>query len=343
MKQLLNTLYITTPEAYLSRDGETVLVEVDHETKLRVPIHTLSSIVCFGPVVCTPFLMHLCTEHDVAISFMSEHGKFLARVQGPVSGNVYLRKEQYRKSDDLTASAEVARSIVIAKLSNCRNVLMRAARERDDGPDTKSISHTADHIADLIRRLSTPSPLDQVRGFEGDGARAYFSVFDHLITAQKNDFYFHERSRRPPLDNINALLSFLYTLLVHDVSSAIETVGLDPAVGFLHRDRPGRPGLALDMIEELRPYLADRLALTLINRQQIKGKGFVKTESGAVWMGDDTRKEVLVSYQNRKREEISHPFLGEKIQIGMIPFAQSLLMARFIRGELDGYPPFFWK
>ncbi len=343
MKHLLNTLYVTTQGAYLAREGETVLVRVDGETKLQVPIHTLGSIVCFGQVSVSPPLMGLCAEHSVAVSFLTEHGRFLARIQGPVSGNVLLRREQYRRADDLEMSAQIARAIVVAKIANCRTVLQRAVRDRPEDESAGKLSQAAEQLAQHLKDLEAMVSLDTVRGKEGDAARRYFSVFDYLITAQKEDFFFRERSRRPPLDNINALLSFIYTLLVHDVAAALEGVGLDPAVGYLHRDRPGRQGLALDLMEELRPYLADRLALSLVNRQQVRGKGFQKTESGGVMMNDETRKEVLVTYQKRKQEEIQHPFLGEKIALGLLPHVQALLLARYLRGDLDGYPPFFWR
>lgn len=343
MKRLLNTLYVTTQGSYLAREGETVLVRVGGETKLRMPIHTLGSIICFGQVSCSPPLMGFCAERNVAISFLSERGRFFARVEGPVSGNVLLRREQYRRADDPEVSAELARAVVIAKIANCRTVLLRAARDRPQDEGAQKLSEAADRLAQHLRSLENPVPLDTVRGKEGDAARRYFDVFDHLITSQKKHFFFRERSRRPPLDNMNALLSFLYTILAHDVAAALEGVGLDPAVGYLHRDRPGRPGLALDIMEEFRPYLADRLALTLVNRQQIKGKGFRRTETGAVLMDDATRKEVLVAYQKRKQEEIQHPFLGEKVAIGLLPHVQALLLARCLRGDLDGYPPFLWK
>jgi len=345
MKKLLNTLYVTTQGTYLARDNETVAVRVESETRLRVPIHTLEGIVCFGQVSCSPPLMGLCAESGVAISFLTEQGRFLARVQGPVSGNVLLRREQYRRADSPQASVEIARAIVGAKIANCRSVLLRAARERgEDGcPEVERLRVAAARLADLLRRLEFPCDLEEARGKEGEAAAVYFGVFDNLVTAQKNDFPFRGRNRRPPLDNINALLSFHYTLLAHDVRSALESVGLDPAVGFLHRDRPGRPSLALDLMEELRPVLAERAVLSLVNRQQVQATGFTKTESGAVTMDDDTRKTVLVNYQKRKQDEITHPFLGEKIAVGLIPFAQALLLARCLRGDLDGYPPFFWK
>jgi CRISPR-associated protein Cas1 len=334
---MLNTLFVTTEGAYLSREGETVLVRVEKETKLRVPIHTLGGIVCFGHVMCSPPLMGLCAENNVALSFLTEHGRFIARVQGPVSGNVLLRREQYRRADAPESSADIARALVAAKVANCRTVLLRAARERGDGPGRDALSNAAQRLARALDNLRDVALLDGVRGCEGDAARIYFDVFDHLITAHKEEFFFRERSRRPPLDNANALLSFLYTLLAHDVAAALEGVGLDPAVGFLHR------GLALDLMEEFRPFLADRLALSLINRQQVNGKGFTKSETGAVTMDDATRKEVLLAYQKRKQEEIVHPFLGEKAPIGLLPHLQALLLARYLRGDLDAYPAFFWK
>lgn len=343
MKHLLNTLYVTTQGAYLSREGETVLVRVEHETKLQVPIHTLAGIVCFGQVSCSPPLMGLCGERNVAISFLSERGRFFARVHGPVSGNVLLRRQQYRYADDEKVSASIARAMVIAKIANCRTVLLRAAREDENSADCKTLGDAAGYLARITGNLPESAPLDTVRGNEGDAARRYFSVFNYLIRAQKESFFFYERSRRPPLDNMNALLSFLYTLLRHDVASALEAVGLDPAVGYLHRDRPGRPSLALDLMEEFRAFLADRLALSLVNRQQVKGDGFKKTETGAIMMDDETRKEVLVAYQKRKQEEIQHPFIDEKVAVGLLPHVQSMLLARYLRGDLDAYPPFFWK
>lgn len=343
MKHLLNTLYVTLPGAYLSRDGETILVRVEQETKLRVPIHTLGSVVCFGHVSCSPFLLELCGENNVSVSFLSEHGKFLARVQGPVSGNVLLRREQFRRADDQAVSAGIARSIVIAKIANSRGVLLRAIRDHIDEDFTPKIKEAADRLARILDKLKNLLPLDVLRGEEGEAAREYFGVIDHLITADKEHFFFKERCRRPPLDNMNALLSFLYTMLVHDTTAALEGVGLDPAVGYLHRDRPGRPGLALDLMEEFRPFLADRLAISLVNLRQVAGQGFHKTESGAVLMNDKTRKEVIIAYQKRKQEEINHPFLGEKIAIGLLPHVQAMLFARYLRGDLDAYPPFIWK
>lgn len=343
MKRLLNTLYVTTEGAYLSRKGEAVLVRVENVTKLHIPVHTLDGIVCFGSVMCSPAVLGLCAERNVTVSFLSMNGRFLARVQGPVSGNVLLRRAQYRLADDPTRSSEIARACVMAKIANSRTVLMRATRERSDRSDTKPLQKASDQMGRLLRELRQPADVDSIRGKEGMAARAYFYSFDHLITAQKEHFFLRERNRRPPLDNMNALLSFLYTILVHDVRSALETVGLDPVVGFLHRDRPGRPGLALDVMEEFRPYLADRVALSLVNRRQISDSGFTRTESGAVSMDDKTRKTLLVTYQKRKQETLRHPFLGEKIPVGLLPHVQAMLLARYVRGEMDGYPAFLWK
>ncbi|MFZ2658224.1 MAG: type I-C CRISPR-associated endonuclease Cas1c [Victivallales bacterium] len=341
MKKLLNTLFVTTQGAYLSKEGECILVNVEREVKLRLPIHTIGGIVCFGQISMSPYLMGFCAEKNVLVSFLSEHGKFFARVHGPVSGNVLLRKAQYRFSDDEPQSANIARNILVGKLGNCRTVLNRFLRDHgDESGETEAVSRRIDQH---MERLKITPGLEELRGIEGDSARSYFSVFDKLITAQKDDFKFQGRNKRPPMDNTNALLSFVYTLLVHDVQSALETVGLDPAVGFLHRDRPGRAGLALDLMEELRPFFADRLVLSLINLQRVNGKGFRQMEGGAVVMDDATRKEVLVAYQERKKDELTHPFIDEKINVGLVPYVQAMLFARFIRGDLDAYPPFIWK
>ena len=343
MKQLLNTLYVTTQGAYLAKDGETVEVRVEQETRLRVPIHTLSSVVCFGQVSCSPFAMNLCAERGVALAFLTENGRFLARVHGPVSGNVLLRREQYRWADQPERAAAVARAVTLGKVANCRTVVQRALRENPDGEGGAELIRAGERLAGLLDAVARAGPVEEIRGHEGDAARVYFGVFDHLITAPKEEFFFHGRNRRPPLDNMNALLSFVYTLLTHDVTAALEGVGLDPAVGFLHSDRPGRPGLGLDLVEELRPVLADRLALSLVNRRQVQAGGFRRTESGGVVMDEDTRKEVLVAYQKRKKEEIQHPFLQERVAFGLVPHVQALLLARFIRGDLDGYPSFLWR
>ncbi len=343
MKRHLNTLFVTTQGAYLAKEGETVLVRVEKKTLLRVPVHTLGGIVCFGNVTCSPFLLGFCAERGVGVSFLSEYGRFLARVQGPVSGNVLLRREQYRRADDMDISARIARSVLTGKLANCRTVLRRALRDHPEKLNGSAVEESVTKLGHSLQSLQSGPPLNTLRGIEGEAAHTYFRVFDHLIVSQKKAFVFRERNRRPPLDRVNCLLSFIYTLLMHDVRSALETVGLDPTVGFLHRDRPGRPGLALDIMEEFRPFLADRLTLSLINLNQVQEKGFNSSESGAVLMNDETLKTVLVAYQNRKQDEIFHPFLEEKVTIGLLFHIQALLLARFLRGDLDGYPCFIWK
>jgi CRISP-associated protein Cas1 len=343
MKKHLNTLYVTTQGAYLSKEGETVLVSVEGEKRLQVPVHTLGGIVCFGRVMCSPFLMGFCAESNVGLSFLTENGRFLARVQGPVSGNVLLRREQYRRADAPHFSAALARFFLAGKIANARTVLQRALRDHGDKIAQAEVDRAVALLGGALKRLETMESLDVIRGVEGETARCYFSVFDHLITSQKDGFAFNGRNRRPPLDNVNCLLSFLYTVMLHDVRSALEGVGLDPAVGFLHRDRPGRPGLALDLMEEFRPFLADRLALSLINLGQVNAKGFIKSETGAVTMTDATRKEVIMAYQKRKQDEILHPFLAEKVAVGILFHVQALLLSRYLRGDLDGYPPFIWR
>jgi CRISPR-associated protein Cas1 len=343
MKHLLNTLYVTTPGAWLNREGETVVVRVEQETKLQVPVVALEGIICIGGAGFTPPLMELCAERGVAVSFLTEQGRFMARVNGPVSGNILLRKEQYRRAEDPGKTAALATSFVLGKIANCRAVLLRAARGSGDGENTDALTGCADYLRRIVDFLRQDRDVETIRGKEGEAGHAYFSAFDRLIVAQKDGFFFKERTRRPPLDNVNALLSFVYTLLAHDCVGACESVGLDPQAGFLHADRPGRPGLALDMMEEFRPFFADRLVCTLINRQQVKANGFKKTESGAVAMTPETKKEVIKAYQERKREELEHPFLQEKVAIGLLPYIQARLLARHLRGDLDGYPPFVWK
>lgn len=344
MKKFLNTLFVTTQGAYIFKDGLTVAIKVDDKVQMRIPVHTIAGIICFGQVSCSPYLMAFCAESDVSVSFLTENGRFLATVRGPVSGNVLLRRQQFRMADDPSISAKIAASCLTAKFANCRAVLDRALRDHKDRIDADSIKAVSERLYQYIRKdLADGRPLDEIRGIEGDAAHRYFSVFDHLILAQKEDFFFKGRNRRPPIDNVNCILSYLYTILSHDVRSALESVGLDPAVGFLHRDRPGRYGLSLDLMEEFRPFIADRLALSLINLRQIKKDGFSKKKSGAVLMSEDVRKIVLTAYQTRKQEEILHPFINEKIQVGNLFHIQALLLARYIRGDIDGYPPFIWK
>lgn len=343
MRKLLNTLYVSSQGSYLRKEGETVVVEREGNKALQLPIHTIGGIVCFGNVLVSPFLLGFCAERDVGISFLTEYGRFMASVRGPVSGNVLLRRQQYRMADDVMATRGIAENIVSGKLANCRVVMNRAIRDHGGKIDSVAVRSASAAIDRLIDALPASVDADSIRGIEGMAAAEYFGSFNHLIIDQKEDFSFGDRNRRPPLDPVNALLSFVYTLVMHDVRSALETVGLDPAVGFLHRDRPGRPGLALDLMEEFRPSIADRLVLSLINRRQVGSKGFTRAENGAVIMDDDTRKTVLVEYQSRKQDEIEHPYIEEKVPLGLLYFIQANLMARYIRGDLDGYPPFFWR
>jgi CRISPR-associated protein Cas1 len=338
-----NTLYVTSQGAHLAKDGDAVVVRIGGETRLRIPVHLLAGIVCFGRVSASPFLLGFCGERGVGLSFLTLHGRFLARVEGPVRGNVLLRREQYRRADSEAASAEVARAFLLGKLASSRVVLRRALRDRPGAAGAEAVQAACGLLSRCLAEVRAGGDLAGLRGIEGNAARAYFAVFDHLVVQQKEGFFFRERSRRPPLDNLNALLSFLYTLLRHDVEAALESVGLDPQVGFLHRDRPGRAGLALDLMEELRPYVADRLALSLVNLNQVRPAGFVTGESGGVAMDEATRKVVLTAYQRKKDEEITHPFLGETTTVGLLPHLQALLLARHLRGDLDAYPAFVWR
>ena len=343
MRRLLNTLYVTIPDAYLACDGENVLIRVENEIKFRIPIHNLESIICFGFAGASPKLMYLCCERGVALSFLTGYGKFMGRVTGNISGNVLLRRAQYRWADDSAVSVRLARRFIAAKIVNSRALLHRVLRDHKQAVNQSSLEKAIVLMAGALGRLEKAADGDTIRGVEGEVAHLYFSNFSELILTQKDAFAMNNRNRRPPTDCINALLSFLYTLLVHDVVAALESVGLDPQVGFLHRERPGRPSLALDVMEELRPHFADRLAVTLVNRRQVTSAGFVVKENGAVIMEDDTRKEVLTAWQKRKQEEITHPYLEEKIPLGLVPYVQALLLARHIRGDLEDYPPFFWK
>jgi CRISPR-associated protein Cas1 len=343
LRKLLNVLYVTSPDAYLAKDGENVLVLVGEETKLRIPVHNLEGIVCFGYTGASPALMHLCVERNVGLSFHSESGRFLARATGKVSGNVLLRRKQYRIADSQEESLQFAKGFVFGKIFNCRCVLQRFLRDHGDKGVFQDVQDSVRFLSLQLQKVVNCQNVDILRGIEGESARSYYGVIDNLVLEEKEVFRFSGRSRRPPLDPINAILSFLYTLLAHDCSSALETVGLDPQVGFLHRERPGRPSLALDLMEELRPYLVDRLTLSLINNRQVDAKGFITKESGGVIMNEEMRKMIITSWQKRKQEEIMHPFLGEKIAIGLIPYAQAMLLARHLRGDLDAYPPFLMK
>lgn len=343
MKRLLNTLFVTMPDTYLSLDGENVVIKSEEKVLARYPLHNLEAICTFGYAGVSPAFMGACAERSIALNFMTRNGRFLARVIGEDRGNVVLRKEQYRISDDERRSALVARNMILGKLYNSKWIIERATRDYALRIDVSRMKRVTASLAETMKLVHKVEDLEVLRGLEGAGAVQYNSVFDDLILQQKEDFYFKGRNKRPPLDNVNALLSFVYTLLSNDMKSASEAVGLDAYVGFLHRDRPGRASLALDMMEELRGVCADRMVLSLINKKLINAKGFHKKENGAVIMDDDTRKQVLTAWQERKQEKIIHPYLNEKISWGLVPYAQALLLARHIRGDLDEYPPFLWK
>ena len=346
MRRQLNTLYVTTEGAYLHKDGANIVMEVDKEVRARLPVHMLESLVCFGRVLVSSPLLGYCAEQGISTCFLTPNGKFLARVEGPVSGTVLLRREQYRRTDDPLRCAAIVRNVLLGKLHNQRVVLGRALRDHGDKlqPDEEvALEHAHKRLDRIADKLLLENSVDMLRGYEGEAAQSYFGVFDHLIRVPSAAMRFKGRSRRPPLDAVNALLSFLYTLVTHDCRSALESVGLDPAVGFLHRDRPGRPSLALDLLEEFRPLLADRLALSLINLRQIGERDFQVMDNGAVLLREESRKTVLTVYQERKREELRHVFLEEKAPIGLFPFLQAQLLARHLRGDLDAYPPFLWK
>ncbi len=342
MRILQNTLYVTSPEAYLSLDGETIVVRRE-DGDARVPLHNLESVIAFGYTGASPALMGACAQRGISLSFLTPGGRFLARVTGEERGNVVLRRTQYRLADSGADCVRVARQFITGKLYNSRWVLERAIRDHALCLDTDSLRAVSLSLADAAREAAECESPDRLRGLEGEAAARYFSVFDQLILRQKETFFFKSRSRRPPLDNVNALLSFVYTLLAHDTAAALETVGLDPYVGFLHRDRPGRASLALDLMEELRAVMADRFILTLINKQMIGPQGFCQREDGAVRMNDDTRRVILSAWQKKKQEGIRHPFLDEKMEWGLVPYTQALLLARYLRGDMDAYPPFLWK
>lgn len=346
VRRQLNTLYVTTEGAWLRKDGANIVMEVEQQERARLPVHMLESLVCFGRVLVSPPLLGYCAEQGICTSFLTPNGRFLARVEGPVSGNVLLRRQQYRASDDPQRCAAIVRNVLLGKLHNQRAVLGRALRDHGDKlkpDDEAALTHAHRRLDRLADKLMPETDLNLLRGYEGEAAQAYFGVFDHLIRIDNPAMRFQGRSRRPPRDAVNALLSFLYTLLVHDCRAALESVGLDPAVGFLHRDRPGRPSLALDLMEEVRPVLADRVALSIINRRQVRSSDFRRLDGGAVLLSDDARKTVLTTWQERKREERIHPFIGEKAPLGLVPYLQAQLLARHLRGDLDAYPPWFWK
>ena len=343
MKQLLNTLFVTSEDIYLSLEGENVLANRDKQVLARYPLHTLQSIVSFSYAGASPALMGACASHGIGLAFCTPRGRFLARVCGESNGNVLLRREQYRIADDPQRSCLAARTMIFGKLSNSAATIQRTLRDHGPRVADCGLEDASKKIKDLLPLTLEVSDLEALRGLEGVGAAAYFGVFDHLLLCRKEDFFFHGRNRRPPLDRVNAMLSFAYSLLSHDCASALESVGLDSYVGFLHRDRPGRESLALDLMEELRPCMADRFVLTLVNNRMIKPEDFQTQDSGAVLLTEDGRKKFLKAWQERKRDTLTHPYLSEKMSWGMIPYVQALLLARYLRGDLDGYPPFLWK
>ena len=346
MRRHLNTIYVTSENAWLRKDGANIVIEIDGEERGRVPMHMLEGVVCFGRPGASPALMEACAQAGIALSFLTPHGRFLARVEGPRTGNVLLRRAQFRAADNPIVSVPIVRGIVTAKAANQRTVLRRALRDHGEAMPAMSrslVEQAEDRLSHIARRAAMADDISVLRGHEGDAAKLYFSAFDAMIQRNRDVFAFQGRSRRPPLDRINALLSFLYAMLGHDCRSALEGVGLDPQVGFLHVDRPGRASLALDLMEELRPVMADRLALSLVNRGQLQGTDFRVDDGGAVALTDDARKSVLVAWQERKKRELRHPFLGESMPVGLVPHIQALMLSRHLRGDLDGYPPFIWK
>lgn len=343
MRHLLNTLFVTSEDVYLSLEGENVLVNRDKSVVGRFPLHNLQMIVSFSYAGASPALMGACAERDVGLCFCTPRGKFLARVTGASRGNVLLRRQQYRCADDPAESCRTASAFIFGKVHNARWSIERTRRDHKLRIEEAAFEKACAIHKGLLPQILETTDAETLRGLEGAAANAYFGVFDQMILRQKEDFFFRSRNRRPPMDNVNAMLSFAYSLLANDCASALESVGLDAYVGFLHRDRPGRTSLALDMMEELRPCLADRFVLTVVNNRILSGSDFEKSESGAVWMTDDGRRKFLKHWQERKQEAITHPFLEEKLPWGLVPYVQALLLARYLRGDLDAYPPFLWK
>ena len=343
MKKLLNTLYVTSEKSYLSLDGENVVVVDDKKEIGRIPLHNLEGIISFGYRGTSPALMGACADRNISLCYLTPQGKFLARISGKIKGNIVLRHRQYKSSDDEAISMEIARNCILGKVYNARGVLERGLRDHKFQINAEKVKKASDNLKNSINYIQNSQTKGELRGYEGEAASVYFGVFDELILQQKKEFSFQGRNKRPPKDNVNAMLSFVYTLLANNVVSALESVGLDPYVGYLHTERSGRASLALDLIEELRAVFADRFVLSLINKKISSGKSFIKKENGAVLMNDDLRKKLLIEWQNKKKEIITHPYLKEKVEWGMIPYVQALLLARYLRGDLDSYPVFLWK
>lgn len=343
MRHLLNTLFVTSEDVYLSLEGENVVVNRDKAIAGRFPLHNLQMIISFSYSGASPALMGACAERGIGLCFCTPRGKFLARVSGISQGNVLLRRHQYRCADHPKESCAIAGAMIFGKVHNARWSVERTRRDHKLRIDDAAFENTCTILKNLLPQILEAPDSECLRGLEGAAANAYFGIFDQMILRQKDAFSFHGRNRRPPMDNVNAMLSFAYSMLANDCASALESVGLDAYVGFLHRDRPGRTGLALDLMEELRPCFADRFVLTLINNRVLSDSDFVRSESGAVRMTDDGRRKFLKHWQERKQETITHPFLEEKLPWGLVPYVQALLLARYLRGDLDAYPPFLWK
>lgn len=343
MKRFLNTFYVLSEDIYLSLEGENVVAMRDKQEVARYPLHTLQGIVSFSYAGASPALMGACAKRGVGFALCTPNGRFLARVSGEISGNVLLRRTQYRTADDMHASCRIARTMIFAKLYNSRWSIERTRRDHGMRIDDTKLAEASQSIKALLPQAISAENMESLRGIEGNGANTYFGSFDEMILNVKDVFYFNSRSRRPPLDRVNAMLSFAYSLLAHDCASALESSGLDPYVGFLHRDRPGRESLALDLMEELRPCMADRFVLKLINNRMVKKTDFVMQDSGAVLLTDEGRRSFIKAWQDKKREELKHPYLGEKLKWGLIPYVQAQLLGRYLRGDLDDYPPFLWK
>lgn len=343
MRHLQNTLYITLPDVYLSVSGENIVVKQDDSILVRYPFHNIEDIVLFSYLGMSPKLIEKCMDYGIGICYLTPTGRFVARLKGQSKGNILLRRKQYRVADDCKISLEVSKNIISAKVYNERWTVERYIRQYENRIDTKYLDEASKRLADLVTRAREAKDMEELRGIEGIAQSNYFSCFDEMILNQKDDFKFEIRSRRPPLNPVNALLSFIYTILSNDVASALESVGLDAYAGFMHTDRPGRVSLALDIVEEFRAPIADRFVLSLINKNQIKKKDFIFEGSGAVTLKEDSRKEVIRLWQEQKKNTITHPFLNEKIEWGLVPFSQAMLLSRYLRDDLDSYPPFLWK
>ncbi len=343
MRHLLNTLYITLPDVYLSTSGENIVIKQDNKTLVRYPFHNLEDIVLFSYLGMSPKLIQKCMENGIGVCYMTPTGRFIARLKGESKGNILLRRKQYRTADDEKKSLDISKNIICAKIYNEKWTIERYIRQYEHRIDYTNLKESSQYLTGLLEKANSIDSIDELRGIEGIGQVTYFSCFDEMILNQKEDFRFETRTRRPPLNPVNAMLSYIYSILSNDVASALESTGLDSYSGFMHTDRPGRISLALDLVEEFRAPIADRFVLSLINMNQIKGDDFIYEDNGAVLIKDDSRRKIIKLWQERKQKTITHPFLKEKIEWGLVPFSQAMLLARYLRGDLDGYPPFMWK